>query len=80
MSEETSSTVKLRIFNGEAKMYQSWWIRFQAYSRVKGFNVALKKSDYFPARIEDVEALDASNKGDKKKILIQVSHDVVQKV
>ena len=69
MSDETNSSVKLPVFDGEAKKYQSWWIRFQAYSRVKGFNVALRKSADLPVKEEDVDALDASNVNEKKKIV-----------
>ena len=61
--------VKLPVFDGDAKAYQSWWIRFQAYSRVKGFNVALRKIDDLPEKEEDAEALDPSKADDKKKIV-----------
>lgn len=41
MSGEETSTVKVPIFDGEEKSYQSWLIRFQAFARVKGFSVVL---------------------------------------
>ena len=41
MTSEESTTVKVPVFNGEEKSYQSWFVRFQAFSRVKGFNNVL---------------------------------------
>ena len=61
--------VSFPVFDGDAKAYQRWWIRFQAYSRVKGFNVALRKIDDFPEKEEDTEALDPSKADYKKKIV-----------
>ena len=58
MSEETSSMLKLPVFDGDAKAYQIWWIRFQAYSRGKGFNVTLRKIDDLPEKEEYAETLD----------------------
>ena len=63
--------VSFPVFDGDAKAYQSWWIRFQAYSRVKGFNVALRKIDDLPVKEEDAEALDPSKADDKKKIVAE---------
>ena len=42
LSEESSTSVKVPVFNGEEKNFQSWWIKFQAYSRVKVFHGVLK--------------------------------------
>ena len=41
MSSEESTSVKVPVFNGDEKNFQSWWIKFQAYARVKGFHQVL---------------------------------------
>ena len=41
MASEEITSVKVPIFNGEEKNFQSWWIKFQAYVRVKGFHAVL---------------------------------------
>ena len=41
MTSEESTSVRVPVFNGEDKNFQSWWIKFQAYSRVKGFHGVL---------------------------------------
>ena len=41
-NEESSISLRVPVFNGEEKNFQSWWIKFQAYSRVKGFHIVLK--------------------------------------
>ena len=41
MTSEESTTVRVPVFNGKEKSYQSWFVRFQAFSRVKGFNNVL---------------------------------------
>ena len=41
MSNEESTTVKVPVFDGEEKNYQSWLMRFEAFARVKGFNSVL---------------------------------------
>ena len=33
--------IKVPVFNGDEKNFQRWWIKFQAYSRVKGFHMVL---------------------------------------
>ena len=57
MSEETVS-VKVPVFNGEESKYQSWWIKFEAYARVKGFHSVLKNPNLTIIE-EDIETLDA---------------------
>ena len=41
MTEEVTSTIKVPVFDGQYKNFHKWWIKFQAYSRVKGFNEVL---------------------------------------
>ena len=57
MSGEETSTVKVPIFDGEEKSYQTWLIRFQAFARVKGFSVVLvnPKLTIKEEAIEDLE-------------------------
>ena len=43
-NEDYGTSVKVPIFNGDEKKFQSWWIKFQAYARVKGFHSVLKDS------------------------------------
>ena len=38
MPNEESTLVRVPVFNGQEKNFQSWWLRFQAYARVKGFS------------------------------------------
>ena len=52
MASEESTLVKVPVFNGDKKNFQSWWIKFQAYARVKGFHpvltdagITIKESD-----------------------------------
>ena len=42
MSDEHSGLIRVPVFNGKEKNFQSWCIKFQAYARVKGFHVVLK--------------------------------------
>ena len=35
MSNEESTTVKVTVFDGKEKNYQSWLMRFKAFARVK---------------------------------------------
>jgi hypothetical protein len=39
---EVLSTVKVLVFDGKDESFHGWWIKFQAYARVKGFNTILK--------------------------------------
>ena len=41
MTSKESTTVRVPVFDREEKNYQSWLIRFQEFSRVKGFNNVL---------------------------------------
>eukprot|EP00957_Ditylum_brightwellii_P206756 15349834-Ditylum_brightwellii.AAC.1 len=58
MSETVSSTIKIPVFDGEAKNFQNWCIRFQAYTQVKQFSTALKTSLDLPSSEEEMETLD----------------------
>ena len=69
MSEEMNSALKVPVFNGEEKGFQSWMIRFMAYARVKGFSLALKDGADLPSNEEEIETLDPSNAAAKKQIL-----------
>ena len=58
MASKESTSVRVPVFNGDEKNFQSWWIKFQAYARVKGFHqvltdagIAIDESD-----IEDLES------------------------
>ena len=42
VSEESSMSLKVPVFNGNEKNFQSWWIKFQAYAQIKGFHAVLK--------------------------------------
>ena len=57
MSEETSSSIKVPVFNGEEKNFQSWWIKFQVYARVKGFHAVLKDAGITITE-DDIETLE----------------------
>ena len=46
------------VFNGKESSFQSWWIKFQAYSRVKGFHQVLKDADITITE-DDIETLEA---------------------
>ena len=39
---EVTLTVRVPIFDGKDESFHWWWIKFQAYLRVKGFNSVLK--------------------------------------
>ena len=75
MSEDTNSSIKVPVFNGEEKNFQSWWIKFQAYSRVKGFHMVLSDASITitEADIEGLESKPSSGTGaitaDEKKQL-----------
>ena len=60
MSEE-STTVKVPVFNREEKSYQSWMVRFQAFSRVKGFSNVLVDAGITIAEA-DIETLELKPK------------------
>ena len=42
ISEESSMSLKVPVFNGDEKSFQSWWIMFQVYARVNFFHAVLK--------------------------------------
>ena len=68
MSDEISSTLRVPVFDGDEKNFQSWKIRFNAYARVKAFNMALKANSDLPDNEEAIETLDATTSDGKKKI------------
>ena len=72
MSAEEYLTLKVPVFDGEQANFQSWWIRFQAYSRVKGFNSVLKEHAEMPEKEDDITngTLDSTNDKDKVKIAV----------
>ena len=57
MMNEVTSTVKVPIFYGKDESFHGWWIKFQAYSRVKGFNSVLKDAGIMitESDVEDLE-------------------------
>ena len=57
MNEE-STLLKMPIFNVKEKNFQSWWIKFQEHSRVKGFHRVLKDACIMITR-DDIETLEA---------------------
>ena len=65
MSEDTNSSIKVPVFNGDEKNFQSWWIKFQAYSRVKGFHMLLSDAGITitEADIEGLELKPSSGTG-----------------
>ena len=67
MTEEVTSTIKVPVFDGQDKNFHSWWIKFQAYSRVKGFNVVLKDTG-ITIDEEDIKALEERPKYGSGKI------------
>ena len=69
MFDEMNSMVELPVFDGEKKNFVSWWIRFQAYSRVIGFNSALRKSVELPISEKETKKLSAAVVSEKKIIL-----------
>ena len=42
VSEESSTSLRVPVFNGDEKNFQSWWIKFQAYVQVKDVHAVLK--------------------------------------
>ena len=61
MANEDSVSVKVPVFNGDEKNFQSWWIKFQAYARVKGFNSVLKDAG-ITIDEDDIETLEEKAK------------------
>ena len=41
-NEESMTSVRVLVFDGNEKNFQSWWIKFQAYAWVKGSHTELK--------------------------------------
>ena len=61
MSSEESTSVRVPVFNGDEKKFQSWWIKFEAYARVKGFHIVLKDSGLTISET-DMETLELKDK------------------
>ena len=57
-NDDSSTALRVPVFNGEEKNFQSWWIKFQAYSRVKGFHGVLKDAGMTITEA-DIEILEA---------------------
>eukprot|EP00957_Ditylum_brightwellii_P065979 5003523-Ditylum_brightwellii.AAC.1 len=66
MSEE-ATTIKIPVFDGKHENFQSWWIWFQAYARVKQFSTVLKRSNDLPDNEEEISNLSASTDATEKK-------------
>jgi hypothetical protein len=67
MSDDVAS-LRVPVFDGETKNFQSWWIRFQAYARVKQFGSVLKEHEDLPSSEEEIAELDPANTEERKKI------------
>ena len=52
MSDDSGA--KIPVFDGTAKNYTMWWVRFSAYAVMKNFSRALKQDKELPAN-DDVE-------------------------
>ena len=61
--------VELPVFNGKKKNFMIWWIRFQSYSSMIGFNSELKKSVEFPRSLKEMNKLNSSLFSKKNRIL-----------
>ena len=61
MSSDESTSVKVPVFNGDKKKFQSWWIKFEVYARVKGFQIVLKDSGLTISE-DDMDALELKEK------------------
>eukprot|EP00957_Ditylum_brightwellii_P137598 10490112-Ditylum_brightwellii.AAC.1 len=70
MSEE-ATTIKIPVFDGKNKHFQSWWIRFQAYACVKQFSTVLKRSNDLPGSEEEISDLSASTDATEKRKQLQ---------
>ena len=57
MSGEETATVRVPVFDGEEKSYQTWLIRFLAFARVKGFSKVLENAK-MTIKEEDLEDLE----------------------
>ena len=58
---EVSSTVKVPMFVRNDEISNRWWIKFQAYARVKGFIAVSKDARIIITKL-DVEDLDKKPK------------------
>jgi hypothetical protein len=69
--EETSSSersVRLPTFDGKAKSFMLWWIRFRAFATVYKFITALKPTYEANMPATEEEVLDEAVPSDKLKI------------
>ena len=60
-NEESMTSVRVLVFDGNEKNFQSWWIKFQAYARVKDFHTVLKDAVITITKA-DVDTLDKKTK------------------
>ena len=66
---EGISTINGPVFDGDEEKFQSWWIRYQAYNRVKRFSTALKINTDLTEDEVMIKTLDATNEDESKKIV-----------
>ena len=52
------SGFKIPMFDGNAKSFMMWWVRFSAYAVMKNFNRALKQDPSLPENDEVVPVSD----------------------
>ena len=65
--QEESKAVRVPTFNGEKELFQTWWIRFRACSKVVGFTKALETTPEsgLPANQTEADALTCSDDATK---------------
>jgi hypothetical protein len=62
----SSKSLRLPVFDGEAKKYMVWWARFTAYAGVFGFLEALEHDENMPSNSRS--EIDISNEAGKKQL------------
>ena len=68
-SDKVSKTLQLPTFDGEEKNFSVWWMRFQAYASVYGFDVAIKTKKEADLPGKEDEVLDETTAEGKKKMM-----------
>ena len=71
MSDDTGN--KVPVFEGNAKSFMMWWVRFQAYAVMKGFSRALKLDPSLPASDSVVPADDEAKLAKKANEIAMAS-------
>ena len=66
-NEESMMSVRMPVFGGNQKDFQSWWIKFQAYARVKGFHMVLNDGEITITEA-DIDLLDKKPKYESSEI------------